>query len=210
MPKQTKSYKSKSKNKQRINTRTMVPSRYPRPVDDVVSITTHTLLNISSSIIGSGPYAAAGLVVLGKGTDAVGYTFLNSLSSLFNAMSTCYTRFMVTDLKVVGRSPAVTFSTGGQFFAASYIPSDSTTENPPNDEDEVAQARHMCVVTPGVSGSFRVNPSDYYNDWKNISDIDDSDKQAGLIQYYGKSSGAGSGLCILDLEITIAFCGLRK
>lgn len=185
-----------------------IPQRYPRAVDDVVSITTHTLLTVSS--LADIPYRRAGLVVLGKGTDAVGYTFLSSMSSLFAAMSSCYTRFMVTDLCVTARAPASTFASGGQYLVASYVPSDANAENPPTSEDEVAQARHMCVTTPGVMGSFRCKPSDYYGDWKNVNDPDDSDKQAGLVQYYGSTSAANAMISVIEIEVTVAFCGLRK
>lgn len=209
MTKQTKSNKTKQKLRpQQINRVAVVPQRYPLPVDDVVSITTHSMVTVMAGA--SLPHTKSGLIVLGKGDDAAGYLFLNNMSALFAAMSTCYTRFMVTDLKVTARTPATTYSSGGQYFVASYVPSDSNSENPPANEDEVAQARHMCVTTPGVMGSFRCKPSDYYNDWKNINDTDDSDKQAGLVQYFGTSSAASTMISVVELEVTVAFCGLRK
>lgn len=208
MSKQNKSNKSKQKPKHRIRAVAIVPTRYPRPIDDVVSITTHTLSTLTAPA--TLPYTKSGLIVLGKGTDATGYSFLSSMSSLFAAMGTCYSRFMVTDLKVTARTPATTYSSGGQYFVASYVPSDANAENPPTNEDEVAQARHMCVSTPGVSGSFRVNPSDYYNDWKNVNDTDDGDKQAGVVQYFGSTSSGSAMISVLEIEVTVAFCGLRK
>jgi len=203
--------RSKNKNKGRLKKNSIggknplgVPARYPLVPGD--SITTH----IRMSFIANSPALPAasndtGLIILGRGTNSTGYYFLSNGSAAFGSLSNAYQRFMVTNLRVRARAVGGTTNSVG---AISYIPGNSTVQNPPLTISEVSQATHVAQYTWGAPGTFVVQPMLYYGDWKNCIDNDDSDSQAGLIQYYANGSTASSILAIFDIELDVAFAGL--
>lgn len=200
--------KARKRNTQRV---VRLPNHYPRAIGDEAIIPFHaTDLIIIPGSTGGSTNTVAELLVLGKGTSTTGYTFLNSVSSVFSANAVCYSRWMVTNLKVVVRATGVG-GTANTFVAASYIPSNSTVENPPVSLAELSQSNHYAESSLGTVGSFVVNPADYFNDWRQITDTDDSDAQAGVIQLYGSGVG-GTGAQtagVVSISGNLHFCGLR-
>jgi len=185
-----------------------LPQNYPRAMGDEMRC------NFSSTIIASvpsGDFEVKKLLVLGNGTDATGYSFLNSISALFDANAGVYSRWMLEELTVEVRTTGIG-PTSNSFIAASYVPTNSSAENPPEDILEVSQSNHYCEATLGTTGRFKVRPCEFFNDWKNCRDTDDSDAQAGVIQVYGFSGTAESAVLagVITLSGVLHFCGLRK
>lgn len=183
-----------------------LPSRYPAAVGDEAVVRIHTASILAAP--GAAPFIKTGLIILGRGTSSTGYEFLSSLSTLFNSLSLVYTKFMISEIRVSVRATGV----GGNantFLAISYIPSNSTTDSPPTGLNEVSQSTHYCESSLGTVGEVRVQPCMYYNDWRDCNDLDDGDKQAGVLQYYGSGSDANVTIGIIDITATVHFCGLR-
>lgn len=178
--------------------------RYPMVDGDTV-VTTVRLSKTSTSAVSPAAAEFGGLIVLGRGTDAAGYTFLNNLSIAFEGLSKAYTRFMVLSIKVNARSIGGSTNAIG---AISYIASNSTVQNPPTNLQEATQAVHATQHAFGAPGYLHVKPMDYFGDWRFCVDSDDSDAQAGLLQHFNICSTNGALMALYDIELVVAFCGL--
>lgn len=185
-----------------------IPSHYPSAPGDTMMMPFKFsgVLTIPSSSTTVGR-----LLVLGKGVNSGDYIFLNTACAQFNAMQAISSRWMVTNLKVQVRATGVGGS-ANTFIAASYIPSNTAIDNPPTDLFEVSQAVHYAESSLGTVGNFSVQPTNYFNDWRQVTDsADDSDAQAGLIQLYGSGATSSSGVTagIFTVSGNLAFCGFR-
>jgi len=200
----TKNKNNKRRN-QRLTTGTRLPSRFPKPADDVVS----ARIRFSYALVaaGSTPFITTKLLALGNGSSTGDYVFLNDLSSVFDAYSAIYSRFIVTDLKATLKTTGI--GTGNALAAVNYTPGNTGFANPPTSLSDVAQAVHFCDATMGSPGAFKVDAAEYFNDWRQTTDSDNSDAQAGVMKVYGVGSSGGSSIGILDVEMMIHFCGLR-
>jgi hypothetical protein len=180
-----------------------LPARYPTVAGD--SVVVHGKFSHSATAPATAPFIDKGLIVLGRGSDSTGYHWLNGLSTLFNGLSAIYDKFMVMDLKVTARGVGGTANSLG---AISYIASNTSTDNPPTTLAEATQAAHAAQFVFGTPGKFQVKPMSYFGDWRNCNDSDNSDGQAGLIQYYALGTAASNVIAIFEIEYTIAFAGL--
>ncbi len=187
---------------------TPLPSSYPSAVGDTMVVPFKFTDLVS---VPSGSAVTTGLLVLGSGTSSTGYTFLSDACAPFGALYKITTRWMLTDLKVQVRATGVG-GTANTFIAASYIPSDTTRDNPPADLGELSNAHHYCESSLGTVGGFTVQPTQYFNDWRQCSDPDNSDAQAGLIQVYGSGTPGSSAVTagVVTVSGVLHMCGLRK
>jgi hypothetical protein len=188
--------------------KTNIPSRFPRAFGD--ELTANFKFSSIITIPANQSYFT-GLIVLGKGSPSSGYEFLSHLSSLFSANSQVYTRWLISDLRVEVRATGVG-GTANTFIAASYIPSNSSTDSPPNNLAELSNSMHYAESSLGTVGAFRLNCTDYFNDWRQVVDSDDGDAQMGLIQLY--SSGVSSTTAVqtggvVTVSGRLHFCGLK-
>jgi hypothetical protein len=196
-----------AKRRGRGQTRSVVPARYPRASGDtfVMPFKFTELLEVPS-----GDFTVSRLLVLGNGTNSTGYIFLNSKCPQFSAGIGFTSRWVITDLTVEVRATGV----GGNantFIAASYIPSNSSVDSPPNTLGELSNSAHYAESALGTIGRFTVKPTEYFNDWRQVNDSDDSDAQMGLIQLYGSGSGGSSAITagVYTVSGVLHFCGLR-
>lgn len=182
-----------------------LPSRFPRPADDVVS----ARIRFSYALVAAtgAPFTTTKIIALGNGTNTGDYVFLNSLSSVFAAYSAIYSRFVVTQLRAALKTTGI--GTGNALAAVNYTPGNTGFSNPPTVLSDVAQAVHFCDATMGSPGAFMVDASEYFNDWRQTIDADNSDAQAGVLKVYGVGSSGASSIGILDVEMLVHFCGLR-
>jgi len=185
-----------------------IPSHYPRAPGDTMSMpfkfTGLLLIPAGSGVVGK-------LLVLGKGTNTGDYIFLNTICAQFNAMQAISSRWMLTDLKMQVRATGIGGSSN-TFIAGSYIPSNSGIDNPPTDLLEVSQAIHYAESSLGTVGNLSVQPTNYFNDWRQVTDsVDASDSQAGLIQLYGSGTPDSAGVTagVYTISGNLVFCGLR-
>jgi len=185
-----KQNKNQNKAKRRKQGVLGMPSRFPRAFGDEFNMPFKftELLTIPA-----GSSTAKRLYVLGKGTSTGDYVFFNNVCAAFLANSIYTTRWMITDLKVQVRATGVGGSSN-TFIAASYIPSNTTLDNPPVSLAEVSQSMHYAESSLGTVGNFAVNPPEYFNDWRQVTDNDDSDSQCGLIQVYGSGTPGSEGV----------------
>lgn len=183
----------------------VLPGRFPRPADDVVSAN----IRFSYALVANGtsPFITTKLIAFGNGTNSGDYLFLGNLSSVFGAFSEIYSRYIITDLKA--RLKTTGIGTGNALAACNYTPGNSTLAVPPSSLSDTAQAVHFCDATMGSEGTFSLDASEYYNDWRQTVDTDDSDAQCGIMKVYGVGSTGGSSIGILDVEMRVHFCGLR-
>jgi len=195
---------NKTKPRQRVM-KSAIPSRYPRAVGDTFSMP-FKFTNVLETTSGT---PTTKLLVLGQGTSTGSYIFLNDTCAQFSAGVGFTTRWVLTDLKVEVRATGVGGS-ANTFIAASYIPSNSSLDNPPTGLGEVSNSAHYAESSLGTIGSFEVKPTEYFNDWRQVSDSDDSDAQCGLIQLYGSGGGSGTATAgVYTVSGTLHFCGLR-
>jgi len=200
----TKKKNSKRRN-QRLSMGVSLPNRFPKPADDVVS----ARIRFSYALVAAGgtPFITTKLIALGSGVSSGDYIFLNDLSTVFDAYGSIYSRFVVTDLQATLKTTGI--GTGNSLAAVNYTPGNTGFANPPTALSDVAQAVHFCDATMGSPGTFRLDASEYFNDWRQTVDSDNSDAQAGVMKVYGVGSSGGSSIGILDVEMMIHFCGLR-
>lgn len=184
-----------------------IPSHYPKAMGDTFSMP----FKFTSLLETTGGASVTKLLVLGNGTSTGGYIFLTDVCAPFLAGTQFTTRWMITDLNVEVRATGV----GGNantFIAASYIPSNSGLDNVPLGLAEVSNSVHYAQSSLGTVGKFHVRPTEYFNDWRQVTDPNDgSDSQCGLIQLYG-SGGGGSGVAtagVYTVSGVFHFCGLR-
>lgn len=187
--------------------RSSLPSYYPNAPGDQIKYN-FKLTNVIE--VAQSSSNAVGLIVLGVGNNTGSITYLSNISTLFGATAQCYTRFMISDLKVELRATGV----GGNantFVAASYLPSTTSLESAPVSLAEVGQAIHYAESALGTVGRFNVRPCEYYNDWRIVGNADDNDKQAGLIQFYGSAATTSTAVTagVLTVSGTVHMCGLR-
>lgn len=200
----TKKAVKQSKRKQEVS---RIPAHYPRAAGDTVTVpfkfTQLITLPASASTVGK-------LLVLGRGTSTGDYLFFNDQCAQFLGLMLVYTRWMISDLEVEVRATGVG-GTANTFVASSYIPSNTSVDNPPTGIGEVSQAMHYAESSLGTTGKFRVKPTDYFNDWRQLTDGDDSDAQCGLIQLYGSGSASSgpSTAGVYTVSGVLHFCGLR-
>ncbi len=189
-----------------VQTSTLVlPSRFPRPADDVVS----ARIRFSYALVSAGtaPFTTGKLVVLGVGENTGNYIFLNSLSSVFSAYTDIYSRFVITSLRANLKTTGI--GAGNALACVNYTPGNSGVSLAPTALSQVAQAVHFTDATMGSPGTFKLDVSEYYNDWRQTVDGDASDGQCGVMKVYGVGSYADSSIAVLDVEMMIHFCGLR-
>ncbi len=187
---------------------TGIPTRYPMALGDTMVVP----FRFSQVLTTTPPnITVTTLMVLGSGTSTTGYAFLNDLCSPFKGLQPINTSWMITDLAVEVRATGVG-GTANTFIAASYLPSNSTLESPPTDLAEVSQAVHYCESSLGTVGRMRIRPTDYFNDWRQTTDSDDSDSQCGVIQLYGSGAGGSTPVStgVVTVSGTLIFCGFRK
>jgi len=200
--------RNRRQNSPMVSTVGRIPSHYPRAPGDTMSMpfkfTGLLLIPAGSGTVGK-------LLVLGKGTNTGDYIFLNTICAQFNAMQAISSRWMLTDLKMQVRATGIGGSSN-TFIAASYIPSNSGIDNPPTDLLEVSQAIHYAESSLGTVGNLSVQPTNYFNDWRQVTDsVDASDSQAGLIQLYGSGTPGSEGVTagVYTISGNLVFCGLR-
>lgn len=199
----TKKTKAKRKTS---NQGVSLPSRFPRPADDVV--TANVRFSYALVAAGTSPFVTTKLISFGNAADSGDYLFLGNLSSVFGAYSEIYSRFMITEIRANLKTTGI--GSGNALAAVNYTPGNSGVSLPPSSLSEVAQAVHFCDATMGAPGSFRLNASEYYNDWRQTIDTNDaSDSQCGVMKVYGVGSSGGASIGILDVELRVHFCGLR-
>lgn len=185
-----------------------IPLHYPKAPGDtmVMPFKTTGILTVPA-----GSNTVGKLFVLGRGTSSGDYVFLNSASAQFSAIAQISSRWMITNLRVEVRATGVG-GTANTFIAASYIPSHTGVDNPPLSLSEVSQAIHYAESSLGTVGRLQVEPTDYYNDWRQtVDEADASDSQAGLIQLYGSGTPDSSGVTagVYTISGVFHFCGLR-
>jgi len=162
-------------------------------------------------LIPAGSGTVGKLLALGRGTNTGDYIFLNTMSAQFAAMQDISSRWMLTNLKVQVRATGIGGSSN-TFIAASYIPSNTGIDNPPSSLQEVSQAVHYAESSLGTTGDLQVRPTDYFNDWRQVTDtVDASDSQAGLIQLYGSGTPGSEGVTagVYTVSGNLVFCGFR-
>ncbi len=183
----------------------VIPSHYPKAPGDTMVMP----FKFTSLLEVTGGAAVGKLLVLGKGTTTGDYIFLDDVCSVFQAGILINTRWMITNLSVEVRATGIG-GTANTFIAASYIPSNSSLDNPPTGLVEVSNAHHYAESSLGTVGKFSVQPTDYFNDWRQVSDSDDSDAQAGVIQLYGSGGGSGTVTAgVYTVSGVLHFCGFR-
>lgn len=185
-----------------------IPLHYPKAPGDtmVMPFKTTGILTVPA-----GSNTVGKLLVLGRGTNSGDYIFLSSASAQFSAVAPISSRWMITNLRVEVRATGVG-GTANTFIAASYIPSNTGVDNPPLSLSEVSQAIHYTESSLGTVGRLQVEPTDYYNDWRQtVDEADASDSQAGLIQLYGSGTPDSSGVTagVYTISGVLHFCGLR-
>jgi len=185
-----------------------IPLHYPKAPGDtmVMPFKTTGILTVPA-----GSNTVGKLLVLGRGTSSGDYIFLSSASAQFSAVAPISSRWMITNLRVEVRATGVG-GTANTFIAASYIPSHTGVDNPPLSLSEVSQAVHYAESSLGTVGRLQVEPTDYYNDWRQtVDEADASDSQAGLIQLYGSGTPDSSGVTagVYTISGVFHFCGLR-
>jgi len=200
--------RNRRQNSSTVSTVGRIPSYYPRAPGDTMSMpfkfTGLLLVPPSAGTVGK-------LLVLGKGTNTGDYIFLNTICAQFSALQAISSRWMLTDLKVQVRATGVG-GTANSFIAASYIPSNTGIDNPPTDLLEVSQAIHYAESSLGTVGNLSVQPTDYFNDWRQVNDsADNSDSQVGLIQLYGSGVSTSDPVTagVYTVSGNLVFCGLR-
>jgi hypothetical protein len=184
-----------------------LPSHYPNAPGDQVTFNFKVTELVE---VPAGSYTASAILVLGVGAPSPGIAYLSSRSTLFNANVQCFTRFMLSDLTVELRATGVG-GTANTFVAASYLPSSTSLDTTPVDLHEISQAIHYTESSLGTIGRFKVNPCEYYNDWRIVGNADDNDKQAGMIQFYGSGGVSSSAFTagVMTISGTVHMCGLR-
>lgn len=200
--------RNRRQNPSAVTTVARIPSHYPNAPGDTMTMP----FKFTGLLLIPPTFGTVGkLLVLGKGVSTGDYIFLNTICAQFNAMQAISSRWMLTNLKVQVRATGIGGSSN-TFIAASYIPSNSGIDNPPTDLTEVSQAVHYAESSLGTTGNLAVQPTNYFNDWRQVNDVPDaSDSQAGLIQLYGSGSPGSDGVTagVYTISGTLVFCGFR-
>lgn len=208
--------KNKNKNKrgrrlnygQPRNAQMSIPSRFPRPGGDLVTLHCKGLVAITASASGFSkgclwmlPYSA---------TVATLATLVPNL----DAMSQLYSRFIVNNM-TVRIIPTISVLQGATF-AVNYEPALTTipaTAGNPQSLNDVVISVHHCVTTQSQAKSYSCRPIDYYGDWRSCESDQpaSTENNQGLIQWYSSYTAEGSPtIGQIEVNFVISFCGLRQ
>jgi len=151
-----------------------------------------------------------------RNISSAGYSSLGAIMPLVNGVSGNYNRFMVTNLRL--RPFMLTGYNAGGLVAVNYEADDSSVSAPPTALPDVTRSRHYAMSTPFEAHEIRVQPQQYFNDWKDVNPVVPSGTtvlpypQAGISQIYCTTQIAatvGSDVAVVEIECDVYFEGLR-
>lgn len=176
---------------------------------DVNAVRLKTSTSVANRSAGLGNYVLAlAPISIGAG----GYLGLANIFPILTGMASQYSRFMVGRLTM--QLVPVTPATAGGYVSLNYEPTDSNLSNPPTALSDVASSTHSDIAQVTEIASVHVDVSDYYNDWRQTSDVSGAAQamsQAGVVQMFCANNGAiGDLVAILQIEVDVHFCGFRK
>lgn len=192
---------------QSINGKVNLPTRFPRPVGDIVAMN----MGASYPLINTAGATASYLFVYGYGTSTAQYKFLNDVISGFSNLANCYSRFIITDLEI--SAFMVTPLTGGGVVHVNYEPSSSGTASPPTSSPNVSNSVHYAVGIPGERATIKFNASEYYNDWRTTYNDGNNEtvNEQGVTQVFCTNDNIiGSLVAYVDIRCRILFAGYRQ
>lgn len=184
-----------------------VNSRFSWPADDYTCIhvrSTRSHASTTSSTTGTCFILDPTLISAG------GYVSLGAYSPLVVAMSTSYSRYMVTDVtfKVTLTTPI----TNGGFLAVGFEPDNSNVSGPPTTVADATTSVHSDLAQVGASAVVHLDPSQYFIDWRPTLTSGGTvpDNQCGVFQVYADSGSTGSVTYLLEVDAKVHFVGFRR
>jgi hypothetical protein len=161
--------------------------------------------------VASGDYKVGMLLALTPRTiSSTGYTSLGQIMPLLSGLSGNYNRFMVANLRVTPHM-LIGYQTGG-LVVVNFEADNSVVSGPPTGVTDVTRARHYAMTTPFEAAGICVQPQDYFNDWKDVTDGTSNYPQAGIAQMYGTTLTTGTvavDIAMVEVECDCYFEGLR-
>ncbi len=185
-----------------------LPSIYRRSGDEF-HLRLRTTGNLTNTATNFGSYLVA---LTPTSISSSGYAGLADFFPLLTGIGTQYCRFMVSRLMV--QVVPTTAVTNGGYVALGYQPDDSNTSSPPSALSDVTSALHSDVAQVTEIACIELNPSDYYNEWRQstiTTGLTTFDCQAGVVQVFlSNSASTATGVALIQMEVDIHFSGYRK
>jgi len=188
-----------------------LPSRFPRPGRDMVTISARGVIDITSSVSG---FSKGKMWVIPR--SAVVPTLATAVPNL-DSFAKLYSRFIVSEMSV-RIVPAVSVLDGSTW-AVNYEPALNqapTSGGDPANLNDVVISNHHALTTQVSPKGYTCRPIDYYGDWRS-TDIGtvgfETQNNQGLVQWYtSKTDPTVTGITIgrIEVNVTISFCGLRS
>ncbi len=138
-----------------------------------------------------------------------GYTSLGVLSPLVLAMSSAYSRFMVTNCVV--NVTLTTPVTNGGYIGLGYTPDNTNVSGQPASIQDATSAVHSDMSQVGETASITFNASDYFVDWRptKTSGAASPDNQCGVVQWYSDAGASAANTVLYEVDCIVHFAGFR-
>lgn len=182
-------------------------NRLSWPADDCMTV--H--VRASNAITGTTAIMQIAFALDPTKITTTGYGSIGAISSLVEALSKSYSRFMVTNatFKVTLTTPV----TGGGYVGMGYTPDNSQASGLPASLTDATSAVHSDITQVGNSATITLDPSDYFVDWRptlnGSSSAEPPDNQCGVVQVYGDSGFTTSSKAVFEVDLLIHFAGFR-
>jgi len=168
---------------------------------------TRSLLNEFGGTASAGS-ANMSLCLTPVNISAAGYTSLKQIFPVLNSMQNSFTKFTITRLRVDVRSISAT--TGGGYVAFCYEAAGASQVAPPVSIADASSGAHCAIVTPGTTGGFTVNCTNYENDWAELGGDSTLKADCGSLQFISENPLLASAVCgLITIEVDFFFTGYR-
>lgn len=183
-----------------------INSRLSWPSDD--SITMHVRVTRNAQSVGSAIGAQA-IALDPTSITTTGYTSLGAISPLVLAMSTAYSRFMVSNCMI--KATLTTPVTNGGYIGLGYTPDNSNVSGQPSNIQDATSAVHSDMAQVGTSATIDFDASEYFVDWRptKTSGATAPDNQCGVVQWYANAGSSADCSVIYEVDCYIHFAGFR-
>jgi len=136
-----------------------------------------------------------------------GYSSLKQLFPVLNGMSTSFTKFTITRVKMDVRQ--TTPLTSGGYIAFCYEASGSDRTAPPVSINDASTGQHSGITTPGEVTSLVWNVADYENDWSEVS-ASEPKQDCGSLQFISENAAPSAAVIgMITLEVDFFYAGYR-
>lgn len=182
-----------------------INNRLSWPADDSTTIRVRSTSTITSD-------SSTGKLSFALDPTAIAttnYGSLGSTNALILAMSTAYSRFMVTQsmFKITLTTPI----TNGGFVGLGYTPDNTHVSGPPPNIRDATSAAHSDISQVGESAVISFDASQYFIDWRPTltSGAAAPDNQCGVVQIYFDGGSTTISSVLFEMDVVVHFAGFR-